>query len=266
MFNLFRSKPLLDGDTTQWLFESYGWALRNFGSDLFRQETLLVTPTEAHFPTPVDSRESMASSLFQQLVHYAGMQRWPLALIELTATCEEPPYPSKITFNGIPRGAAASITLEGEARAFPVTYSSALTRDPAILTAVIARQLASHLIHAAQTPGPGGKALHGHLIDLLAVFMGFGLFLANSAVIIQRGCSGCGKSVQATGFLSEDQTTYALAIFCCLKQIPDKEARPYLKSALRPLFKKALKEVADSGRTGPLNQITHPIPSTSNAV
>ncbi len=261
MFNLFSNKTVLDEDTTQWLFDSYGWALSSFGSEFFHEETLLVTPTEAHFPSQVNSRESMASSIFQQLVQYAGMQNWPLALIELTADYE-PLYPTNITFNGIPRGVTSAITLEDEAQTFHITYSPDLTRDPGVLTAVIARQLASHLIHTARIPGPGGEELHGHLVDLLAIFMGFGLFLTNSAVIIQRGCSGCGKSVQATGSLSEDQMTYALAIFCCLKKIPGKTAQPHLKSALRPLFKKAVKEAGGSSKIEQLNQITHSITST----
>ncbi len=265
MFNLFSNKPLLDEDATQWLFDSYDWALSNFGSDFFHEETLLVTPTEAHFPSQVDSRESMANSIFLQLVRYAGMQSWPLALVELTADYE-PLYPSNVTFNGIPRGAASKITLEGEVQAFHITYSPDLTRDPGILTAVIARQLASHLISTARNPGPGGEELHGHLVDLLAIFMGFGLFLTNSAVIIQRGCSGCGKSVQATGSLSEDQMTYALAIFCCLKGIPGKTAQPHLKSALRPLFKKAVKEAGGSSKIEQLSQINHSIKSISNTV
>ncbi len=266
MFNLFSNKPLLDEETTQWLFEAYAWALSSFSSDFFYEDTILVTPTKAHFPSQLNSRQSMANSIFEQMVHYAGMQNWPLELVELTPDYE-PVHPSSITFNGIPRGSATAISLEGNTRAFHVTYTADLTRDPSVLTTVIARQLASHLASTTNTPGPGGEELHGHLIDLLAIFVGFGLFLTNNAVIIQRGCSGCGKSVQATGFLSEDQMTYALAIFCYLKKIPNKAVLPHLKNALHQLFKKAIKEVnGNSNKIEHLTQITHPIKSTSNAV
>jgi len=265
MFNPFNNKPLLDKETTQWLFDAYAWALSNFGSDFFHQDTILVTPTKEHFPTEVNSRNSMASSIFKQVVHYAGMQNWPLELIELTAEYE-PAYPSSTHYNGIPRGAATALSLEGETQAFHITYSSDLTRDPSVLTTVIARQLATHLASASNTPAPGGEELHGHLIDLLAIFMGFGLFLTNNAVMIQRGCSGCGKPVQATGFLSEDQMIYALAIFCCLKEIPNKAILPHLKSPLRPVFKRAIKEIrSSSSEIEPLTQISYPIKSTSSA-
>ena len=261
MFNLFSNKPLFDEETTQWLFDGYAWALNSFGSDFFFEDTIIVTPTPEHFPNQVNSRESMASSIFEQLVQFAGMQNWPLELVELTPDYE-PIHPSNITFNGIPRGPAAAISLEGETQVFHITYTPDLTRDPSVLTTVIARQLAAHLASTADTPGPGGEELHGHLIDLLATFMGFGLFLTNNAVLIQRGCSGCGKSVQSTGFLSEDQMTYALAIFCCLKKIPNKAIQLHLKSPLRPLFKKALKEISNNNEIEGLSLINKPIKST----
>ncbi len=264
MFNLFSNKPLLDTETTQWLFDAYAWALESFGSDFFNEDTTLITPTKEHFPTEVNSRSSMANSIFDQMVRYAGMQNWPLELIELTPEYEST-YPSSTRYNGIPRGAATALSLEGDTQAFHIAYSPDLTRDPSVLTTVIARQLATHLASASNTPGPGGEELHGHLIDLLAIFMGFGLFLTNNAVMIQRGCSGCGKSVQATGFLSEDQMIYALAIFCCLKKIPNKAILAHLKSPLRPVFKKALKEISgNSSKIEQLTQITYSIKSTSS--
>lgn len=264
MFNLFNNKPLLNENTTQWLFDAYSWALRSFGSDFFYEDTQLITPTAEHFPSQINSRESMATTIFEQMVRYAGMQNWPLELIKLTPDYE-PIHPSNVIFNGISRGAATAFSFEGDIETFHVTYTSDLTRDPSVLTTVIARQLAAHMACTANEPGPGGEELHGHLVDLLAIFMGFGLFLTNNAVMIRRGCSGCGKSVQATGFLSEDQMTYALALFCCLKKIPNKIAQLHLKSALRPLLKKAAKEINNSNIEH-LTQIIHPIKPTSHPV
>ena len=263
MFNLFSNKPLLDEETTQWLFDTYAWALNCFGSDFFYEDTILVTPTREHFPTEVNSRSGMANTIFEQMVRYAGMQNWPLELVELTPDYKER-YPSNPRYNGIPRGPATALSLEDEIKAFQITYSPDLTRDPSALTTVIARQLAAHLVSASKTPGPGGEELHGHLIDMLAIFMGFGLFLTNNAVFIQRGCSGCGKSVQATGFLSEDQMTYALAIFCHLKKIPNKIILPHLKSPLRPVFKRALKEISNRSEIVQLTHITNTIKLASS--
>ena len=74
--------------------------------------------------------------------------------------------------------------------------------------------------------------------------MGFGLFLANSALTVCRGgCSGCGTSVQTLGYLTEDEFVYALAIFCVLKDIQNTEVEPHLKKTLRPFFRMAVKEI-----------------------
>jgi hypothetical protein len=77
--------------------------------------------------------------------------------------------------------------------------------------------------------------------------MGFGLFLANSAMTACRGgCSGCGTSLQKLGYLTEDEFVYALAIFCALKDIQNVEVEPHLKKALRSFFRKAIKEIRET--------------------
>lgn len=252
MLSLFSNKPLLDEDATQWLFDAYAWALSNFGSDYFQEETLLVTPTNKHFPCRVNSVESMASTVFEQVANYAGMQNWPFRLVELSPDFE-PAFPSSVTFNGAPRGPAASLALEGEVTDFTVTYSPDQTRNPGILASIFSLNLASYLSRAAGESPPGDEYLRGHATDLLAIFMGFGLFLANNAVMVRSGCSGCGKSVQSMGSLSEDEVTYGLAIFCVLKKIPNQDVLPHLKSPLRPLFKRAVKEI--SNNTAEVNRL-----------
>ena len=259
MLSLFSNKPLLDEDTTQWLFDTYAWALSNFGSDYFQEETILVTPTSKHFPCKVNSIESMTSTVFEQTTSYAGMQNWPFRLVELSPGFE-PTFPSSVTFNGAPRGPAAVLSLEGEGRNFTVTYTSDQARDPSVLTALFSLNLASYLSRATDESPPGGQDLWGHATDLLAIFMGFGLFLANNAVMVRSSCSGCGKSVQSMGSLSEDEMTYGLAIFCVLKKIPNQDVLPHLKSPLRPLLKKAVKEVRNN--TTEINRlmaIEHPL-------
>ena len=262
MLNLFQNKPLLDEDATQWLFDAYAWALSNFGSNFFHQATILVTPTSKHFPSVVNSRDSMVSTVFEQVTSYAGMQNWPFRLVELSPDFI-PEFPSSITFNGAPRGPAASLSLEGEVKELAVTYTPDQTKDPGILTSLFALNLAGYLSRATNESPPGDEELRGHITDLLAIFMGFGLFLANNAVMVRSGCSGCGKSVQSMGLLSEDEMTYALALFCVLKKIPNQEVLPHLKSPLRPLFKKAVKEI--NNNTAGLDRlmaIDRPIKST----
>lgn len=243
MLSLFRSKPLLDEDSTEWLFSAYAWALRNFGAEVFHQDTILVTPTDRHFPDKsFDTAEQKIAAALERVKTYAGLQGWPCELIALTpgTTPEPPPAISSTT----PRGPQGSVSIEGAKQSIPIAFDPGMIKNPQILIAAFAQQLAYHLGRSVKEDSPGGEELRGPASDLLAAFMGFGLFMANGALTVCRGgCSGCATSVQTLGYLTEGEFVYALAIFCVLKNIQNAEVEPHLKKTLRPFFRAAVKEI-----------------------
>jgi len=246
MLGLFRSKPVLDGDSTEWLFSAYAWALGNFGSEVFHQDTILVTPTDRHFPDKsFDSLEERGSAAFGRVRDYAGMQGWPCELSAL-APGMDPPPPPKIS-SVTPRGPQGAVFIHQEKQSIPIAFDPGMIGKPLVLIALFAQQLAYHLGRTIKEEVPGGNELRGPASDLLAVFMGFGLFLANSAMTVCRGgCSGCGTSVQKLGYLTEAEFVYALAIFCVLKDIQNAEVELHLKKTLQPFFRKAIKEIKNT--------------------
>lgn len=260
MFGLFRSKPLFDEGSTQWFFDTYAWALRHFGSDIFRDDSMLITPTDRFFPDRGGSAEEKAVAALGRVRSYAGMEGWPCELHGLAPGMAPPPAPA-VGIGAVPRGPRAAVSVAGD-RGIPVAFDPALVRNPQALIAVLAQQLAFHLAHAAREASPGGDELFGPTTDLLAVFMGFGLFLANSALTVCRsGCSGCAVGVQALGYLTEEEFAYALAIFCVLKNIPAGEVEPHLKKTLRPVYRRAVKEITTSraGEIRRLGEFDHPL-------
>jgi hypothetical protein len=246
MLGFFRSKPVLDGDSAEWLFNAYAWALGNFGSAVFHQDTILVTPTDRHFPDKAFATpQERVSVAFGRVRDYAGMQGWPCELMVLSPDMDpvRPPDISSVT----PRGPQGAVCIHGEKQSIPIAFDPGVIGKPLVLIAIFAQQLAYHLGRAIKAEVPGGEDLRGPASDLLAVFMGFGLFLANSAMTTCRGgCSGCGTSVQKLGYLTEDEFVYALAIFCILKDIQNAEVEPHLKKTLQPFFRKAIKEIKDT--------------------
>lgn len=246
MFGLFRSKPVLDENSTEWLFHAYAWALGYFGSDVFHQDTILVTPTNRHFPDKsLDTPEQKAEAAFGRVREYAGMQGWPCKLSAL-APGMDPPTPPDIS-SVTPRGPQGIVVIHEEKQSIPIAFDPGMIVKPLVLIAAYAQQLAYHLGRAIKVEVPGGEALRGPASDLLAVFMGFGLFMANSAMTACRGgCSGCGTSVQKLGYLTEAEFVYALAIFCVLKDIQNAHVEPYLKKTLQPFFRKAIKEIRET--------------------
>jgi hypothetical protein len=78
MLALFKSKPLLDEQEQQWLIDTFVWAVENFDSDYFINNSQLVLPNHQCFPDAVSSIEEMASKVFERVVGYAGLGqlRW----------------------------------------------------------------------------------------------------------------------------------------------------------------------------------------------
>lgn len=253
MFSLFRQKPLLDEGTTEWLWESYAWALRNFDRDLFYSQTQLVTPTKAHFFDQADDGHVLAGLILERIKDYMALQKWPTQLIPVTEETQALPAPA-IAISGAVRGAGALIQIDNTQGA-PIYYDPILLRQPDLLITIMAQNLANPLAQLIPEPPPGGDENRGHATDLLAIFMGFGLFLTNNAFNYHIGsCGSCKpKGVQLLGELTEGQMAYALALFCVLKEVPNSEVLPHLKSTLRPFFKLALKEI--KGKTEELAQL-----------
>lgn len=245
--NLFSKQSktaLLDEDIIFWLFETYEWALKNFDANVFFNETILVKPTNDFFSGKENSAEGMANLIFERVKEYSGVSHWPCYLIEESeVTSLSRP---QIKIEGPMRGQNSVKQPEpGENGQFVVIYSQFQLNDPEVLIASYAHTLAYYLGLMAQVPPPGGNENLPHATELLAVFMGFGVIMANSANTRKiRSCGSCsGPAVERTNYLSEFDTCYALAIFTRLKGLNEKDVVNSLKKNLRPFFKKALKDV-----------------------
>ena len=241
---LFKSTQLLDETSVVWMFDTFGWALRNFDAEVFFNETILVTPSNVHFPGQESSAEGMANLIFDRVKVYAGMQHWPYRLVD--ANTVEEIAPVQIKIEGPIRGEAGLVPSSvDDSKKLVIPYYQDQLKDPEVVIANFAHNLAHYLGTTAREAPPGGEENWPHVTELLAVFMGFGLMMANSANTTKiRSCSSCaGPAIERENYLSEYDITYALAIFCCLKGIPVSNAATNLKSSLRPFFKRAVKDV-----------------------
>jgi hypothetical protein len=247
--NLFTPKPALDEPSIAWIFAVFAWALRWFDAGYFRDQTLLIAPTNDFFPGRVDSVQGMAELIFRATTGYAGMGHWPLRLMPPEAGI--PIAPPRLALphplrgvsvesagHGIPVGTGATAMI-------PIPYDPILVNNPEALIAGLAQNLAYHLGAAAGEPPPGGLQNWPQATEIMGVFLGFGVLFANTAFQFQtKSCGSCGSpSPQRQAFLSQFDITYALALFCVLKGIPPGEAVRHLKSALRPHYKRCLADL-----------------------
>jgi hypothetical protein len=133
----------------------------------------------------------------------------------------------------------------GKTPTIEISYNPSQVRRPESLISTFAHELAHYLIHSVDTPTPGGEDFEEHATDLVAVFMGFGVFLANSAFTFSQytDVDSQGWQTFAQGYLPESELTYCLAVFLHLKEIDRTTVEPYLDKNLRKVLKTAMKEM-----------------------
>lgn len=240
LFGLMDRRPLLDEAYAGWMFDVYAWALKNFDAAMFRDETLLVTPSNRHFPGKAGSPDEMAGLIFERVVGYAGMRHWPLQLLPPDSCSLEPPAEVRMVA-GV-RGARAVAPAQAPA-SLTISYDPLSLSNPEATIAVFAHTLAHHLGASAAEPPPGGAENWPQATEILAVFLGFGLMFANTALVLPKGgCCG-GPVVRRQAYVSQHDITYALAIFSVLKGLPQREVLGHLKPSLRGHFKQAQREI-----------------------
>ncbi|HYJ41255.1 MAG TPA: hypothetical protein VEW08_10705 [Steroidobacteraceae bacterium] len=213
MRNLFRARPksFLDAPRREWQFAVFAWMLRNCGGYPKFLDTTLVLPIEEHFPDRDLTGHAAVAALFRRVRDHAGMADWP---------CTVEPEPA-------------------DGRALPATSD----RNPVItykrgefaamsMAGAFAHELARMLVETFDEPPPGGAQLHEPAIDLAAVFMGFGVFMANS-------------TFEATRYdLNEGEFVHALALFCLLRKLEPESIARHLNPHLRKYLRLASRDLA----------------------
>lgn len=258
VFGLFNKQPVIDPSSSEWIFNAYGWALQNFDADLFYSDTVLVRPTNEFFPGSVNSVHGMAESIFERVKVYAGISHWP-TLVQDQSLCQLTEA-QQVLIQGAMRG-SKGITDEsvGDSQRLVIPYNPQQINNPEGIIATYAHILSHHMGRMVKTPPPGGIDYWPQATELLAVFLGFGFMFANSAYNFRGGCSSCyNPYAQRDAYLSEAEATYALALFCMLKCIPNSDVTPHLKRHLRGIYRKSIKDISDKEQeVDRLKQIKH---------
>jgi hypothetical protein len=255
--NPFRKRPLLSEENTLFQIECFKWLLIHFGGNNFYDDTLLVLPTKEYFPSVVTSNESAAQATLEQVMKYAGMVKWP---VTLHAQEEDPNIhvtPTLVVQNveQSPLG-TFSVNEKNEAT---ITYNPKIVADPTQMVATFAHELSHYLTGTAPEPPPGGWENWEFATDIGATFLGFGIFLANSAFNFRQHASfdSIGWQTSGGGYLSETEHCYSLAIFLRLKGIDPKIAFPHCAANVRGHLKKALAELDGSNIINELEGVVH---------
>lgn len=242
-----KRKPLIDEASRIWLLDAFSWALRNADANVFHQKTQLILPTPNFFPDRSQSAGEMASQVLGRVINYAHMDQWNLVLVDPSQF--QLPEPIEPVLDGNIR--SKEMVLADASQRLPSMPLSCIPpqlNNPEALIGSFAQGLSYYLVTQIRELPPGGQEYLPQAIDVLAIFLGFGVMLANSAYTFKGGCGSCYNPLaNRRAALTELDTVYALAIFCHLKGIATSTVKPHLKKHLRSGFSRACSEMKSQG-------------------
>ncbi len=239
---LFGPTRPLGKDELEWQLAAFQWLLAEFGGVEAHRETMLVNPEGDYFADSKLTGEARGEELFAEVKAIAGMEQWPTRLVARQSPKGSYQVNAQTFVQPVGTGAAGTYQLlpaDNGGWVAEIRYDVGLVSDPGALVATFAHELGHYLLSTARHSFPGGEDMHELLTDLTAVFMGFGVFLANSA----RDYNAQQHMWQTRhqGYLSERALVTALVLNELVAGRDPRAARPFLKSYLAQDLNLALK-------------------------
>ena len=207
------SKPTLPVSEEQrrWIDGSFLRLAGLLGSERLLEATV-VLPTQEYFPDRYDRSEVALQAMFERVAAQVRLNPTDID-VKLFASADEVTRDLAPFRSGETSGPAGLYHHDPTERPH-ISINESQLEDPMALVAVLAHEL-GHIILLRPGLVDRDEADMEPLNDLLTVFVGFGIFTANSAFRFEQhqDYSKQGWSARRTGYLSEEQLGYALAQF-----------------------------------------------------
>ncbi|WP_443747860.1 hypothetical protein [Asticcacaulis solisilvae] len=239
----FKPKPILEPETAQWHVRNFCWLLRNLRHTPMFENTQLILPRPGFFTADDAEGHARGQAIFAQVKAHAGMAEWPVRLVSDVKVYEPHGDLVQATTRNTPLG----LFMRDHAGGVEIAYAPRLLKDFPGLISTFAHELAHYVVHSIEDTLPCDPAEEEFLTDQTACFLGFGVFLANGAFQFEQwrdsGAGTQGWQTRRSGYLSERDLVFDLALFLAAKGLPASEAAQCLKPHLADLLKVAMKDV-----------------------
>ena len=180
----------------------------------------LVEANDDYFPDPWAGGEASVRRLARRLLLYAGIEDYPVVVNVLDEGGSVAQGTSGVSFEGLRQG-----NLE-------FAVQSAALRDPLVVVPAMARAVAEAYRRVHRLP-VGDDAPRQRLVDVTAVYLGFGLLTANAALRHSGGGGGWGRRGNRMrtrlGFLDPQSVGFLLAAVLEIREIHGRDRRQLLK-------------------------------------
>ena len=264
MFGIFKSKPILSKEDTDFQVATFKWLLTHFGGDDFYVDAKLVLPTREFFPSKVENAGEAARETFLAVKKYAGMEEWA-CILEAQEDDIDTKLTPNLTVQNVPHNPLGTFQAK-ENEEIVITYNPSIAANPTQLVATLAHELSHYLTATSPTEPPGGWENWEFATDITATFLGFGIFMSNSAFSFRQftEVDSQGWAFNRSGYLSEAEHIYSLAIFLLLKGDGLETAIIHLKPNLRKMLKKCIKELSATEYINELRAVEYLAPTHKN--
>lgn len=248
MFNRILRSALPPPETIDWLFDIFAWLLAETGGySSFRRLSRLVLPTDEFFPVSAKlTGHALAKALFEVTRGHAKMSEWPCVLVPHDEGPSVRDLVGNIPFDDSGSRGATSMLHRRFGAEPKITYSPSGLSDPMSFVATLAYDLSRLLVGTFRSQPTSGNEDLGLATEVCAVFIGFGIFRANSAFQFEQFTDGrmYGWRTHSLGYLDEISLSYALAIFLALHDLELGTAKSHLKTNPRIYVTHAFRHLA----------------------
>jgi hypothetical protein len=240
MFGWFQPRCPVASREKAWIEQRMRWLAAEFGLERARTAPVIL-PTPEFFPDAYNGTEADGNVVFERVCRYMGISPGPLRLEYYTG---HRPLP----VDGFQTQEGAAGLYEGTTWGTRVQVDAAALQDPLMLVATVAHEL-GHVLLLGQGRISPEEPDHEPLTDLLTVFLGLGVFTANTRVRSGASHSGTTEtwSIQRLGYMSQEMTGYALALFARIREEENPAWARHLCLDVRTYFKKGLRYLLKTG-------------------
>jgi hypothetical protein len=249
VFGLFAPKCPVEEHEWEWILACLLWLDGEFPRDgMPTGAAPLVLPTIENFPEIADDYNKRAEQLFTRTKELAELGDWPTELVGYdNITNEQLINPHLLGENKWSDAAGPFQLVRDDAGGWfaRISFDYGQLNHPPDFVATMAHELAHYLMSTAKRCPPGGWDLHELATDMTAVWMGFGIFMANNAKSFEgfTDHDRQGWKARTSGYLGEKALLTGMALCAALRGDDLAEPIPHLKPYLASDFKKVIRYV-----------------------
>jgi hypothetical protein len=250
----FSPKLPVDDEERLWVDEGFARLEKMLGRTPLL-EAKVILPNPEYFPDPWDGSEAAAEILFRRVCEYMQVDRRRVKLEIFPDETEELRETSHWHIDTGRHAAGVYIrdeAAEKEEDRVVIALRSTLLKEPFALVATVAHEL-GHVILLGGGHMDRNTPDHEPMTDLLTVFLGFGIFSANSAARFKQYSEAGwhGWSMQRLGYLPQEVYAYALAKFAAERGETKPEWARHLSTNVRVYFKRSRAWLAKNSQLAP---------------